>query len=69
VPDTLCFKYLRPQSLSQTWDHTLRQRFDVLVSCMREIWLSDLSAPEKMALAEPLLLALKDVLPRAYPSA
>jgi hypothetical protein len=36
---------------------------------MREIWLSDLPAADKLALAEPLLVMLKKVLPMAQPPA
>ena len=65
VPETLCFKYYKPESLSRTWDYGHQRWFDVLTACMREIWLADLSAREKIALAEPLLVALKQALPRS----
>jgi glycosyltransferase involved in cell wall biosynthesis len=65
VPETLYFKFLLPGSLSTSWEYSLRQRFDSLVACMWEIWLSDLPAADKLALAEPLLVMLKKVLPMA----
>lgn len=69
VPETLCFKYFKPESLSHSWERGVRPLFDAMVSCMREIWLSDLPAADKLALAEPLLVAFKNGLPRAYPPA
>jgi GT2 family glycosyltransferase len=62
VPEPLCFKFYKPESLSRSWDYSLRNLFNALVSCMREIWLSDLPAADKLALAEPLLVMLKRAL-------
>lgn len=67
VTETLYFKFLMPESLSASWESSLRQRFDSFVACMREIWISDLPVADKLALAEPLLVMLKNVLPSAYP--
>ena len=55
VPETLCFKYYKTGSLSRTWNHTTHQWFAASVSCMREIWMSDLTGDEKLTLAQPLM--------------
>ena len=55
VPEVLCFKYYRSSSLSRSWEFNNRERYDVLVACMREIWLSKISVDDKLYLATPLL--------------
>ncbi|WP_395686895.1 glycosyltransferase family 2 protein [Aestuariivirga sp.] len=63
IPETLCYKFYREGSLSRTWRFSFRQNFDVLVACMREIWLSELDVADKLALSEPLHMLLKENLP------
>lgn len=58
VPETLCFKYYKPGSLSRSWQFGKAQWIEAAASCMREIWNSELSTPEKLALARPLLTSL-----------
>lgn len=58
VPETLCFKFYKVGSLSRTWKFTKRQWFEASVSCMREIWSSELTSEEKLTLALPLLIWL-----------
>ena len=55
VPETLCFKYFKPESISKGWAYKKQQIISANVSCMREIWNSDLSDAEKMQIAKPLL--------------
>lgn len=66
VPETLCFKYYKPGSLSRSWKFTPAQWFEVSVSCMREIWMSDLTGEEKLKLAQPLTAWLMQNRPRHY---
>ncbi len=55
VPETLCFKYFKPGSISKNWAYKREQIIAANVSCMREIWNSDLSDAEKLQIAKPLL--------------
>lgn len=64
VPETLCSKFYKAGSLSRTWNFGLREQFDVLAACMREIWWSEIPISEKLALAEPLHILLKENLPK-----
>lgn len=54
IPKTLCHKYYKIGSLSRRWDYSARQLYEVRAAMMREIWISDLSTEEKLALAGPL---------------
>ncbi|MFI4936015.1 MAG: glycosyltransferase family 2 protein [Caulobacterales bacterium] len=54
VPETLCFKYYKPASLSRSWVFSDHQYFEVGASLLRELWSSELTAGEKLALAIPL---------------
>jgi glycosyltransferase involved in cell wall biosynthesis len=55
VPETLCSKIFKPDSLSPNWQFSEAQWKEVSASCMREIWNSELTAQEKTALMHPLL--------------
>ncbi len=54
VPETLCHKFYKPDSLSRSWAFTKRQHFEVAAACMRELWNADLSVEEKLRMAVPL---------------
>lgn len=54
VPETLCFKYYKPDSLSRSWAFTRQQDYEARASCLRELWNSAISTDEKVKLAEPL---------------
>jgi glycosyltransferase involved in cell wall biosynthesis len=54
VPETLCYKFYKPASLSRGWEFSARQHYEASVACMREIKISELSAYEKLRLAVPL---------------
>lgn len=64
VPETLCFKYYQPGSLSRNWAFTGRQQYEVTVACMREIWISDLTTEEKLQIAIPLMKWLAQTFPK-----
>ncbi|MGO8756474.1 MAG: glycosyltransferase family 2 protein [Gallionellaceae bacterium] len=64
VPETLCFKYYKPGSLSRSWAFTGRQQYEVKAACMREIWISDLTTQEKLKLAAPLITWLIKTYPQ-----
>ena len=66
VPETLCFKHYRPGSLSRSWDFTPGQQYAVTMSCMREIWTSDLTGDEKVILATPLMAWLVNHRPQNF---
>jgi glycosyltransferase involved in cell wall biosynthesis len=68
VPETLCFKFYKPGSLSRSWDNTPAQWYAVTVSCMREIWNSDLLGEEKVKLAMPLMAWLVQHRPQNFHS-
>lgn len=55
VPGQLCHKFYKADSLSRSWDFSAQQNFEVHAACMREIWNSHLSTPEKVFLAQPLM--------------
>lgn len=55
IPETLCFKYYKSSSLSRGWSFNSKARFDVLVSCMRELWFADVSTKLKLELGKPLM--------------
>lgn len=54
VPETLCFKYYQPDSLSRSWAFSPQQEFEVSAACIREIWNSPIATREKLALSVPL---------------
>ena len=58
VPETLCFKYYKLDSLSRSWKFDQQSKLDVLASCMRELWLADIPTQSKVRLAIPLLNTL-----------
>ena len=58
VPETLCFKYYKPGSVSRSWNFSDRQWYEVGASCMRELWNSGLSGDEKLRVAIPLMSGL-----------
>jgi glycosyltransferase involved in cell wall biosynthesis len=58
VPETLCFKFYKPGSLSRTWEFSDQQWIEAAASCMREIWNSELTTAEKLQIAQPLADAL-----------
>ena len=54
LPETLCFKFYQPGSLSRSWAHSKQEYFEVAAACMRELWNSELTSEEKLKLAVPL---------------
>lgn len=54
VPQTLCYKFYKPGSLSRNWEFSKRQYFEVGAAIMRELWNSGLSSEEKLMLAVPI---------------
>ena len=60
IPETLCHKFYKPGSFSRSWDFSSQQWFEVSASCMREIWISELSVKDKLRLASPLTNWLHD---------
>ncbi len=58
VPEVLCLKYYKPGSLSRSWAYSPRQQFEAASACMRELWDSELSTEEKLAIGVPLMNAL-----------
>jgi glycosyltransferase involved in cell wall biosynthesis len=58
VPETLCFKYYKPDSLSRNWAFSNAQFYAVSVACVRELWNSVLSTPEKIRMTVPFLFRL-----------
>ena len=66
VPETLCFKYYKPESLSRNWEFSPRQQYQVAVACLREIKISELSVLEKLRLAVPLSKRLIKAYPNLY---
>lgn len=54
VPETLCYKYYKPGSLSRSWQFSKRQFYEVHAALMREIWISNLTSEQKMTLTGPL---------------
>ena len=67
TPQTLCFKFYKPGSLSRTWAFSPQQHFELGASVMRELWTSELTSREKLALAVPLTNRLVETLRRASP--
>lgn len=67
VPETLCFKFHKPGSLSPNWRFTRDHWNEAAASCMREIWNSELATHEKLALTHPLFkkLSASGLSPRA----
>jgi len=55
IPETLCFKFLKPSSLSRSWDFNQISRYDVLSSCMRELWAADVATEIKLKIGSPLM--------------
>jgi len=47
VPETLCFKYYMPGSITRTWKRTRKQYYAVYAACLRELGDSCLSLSEK----------------------
>lgn len=58
VPEVLCMKFLKPDGLAKSWEFNRKQWYDVSVSCMRELWSSELTTLQKTRLAVPLLRKL-----------
>lgn len=50
VPEPLCYKFYRHQSLSRSWLYTPDQWGEVSQACMAELWSSDLPLEEKLLL-------------------
>lgn len=59
VPDVLCYKRYQPDSLSRGWRGTSDKQLEVYASCLRELWNSPLTTPQKLALAAPLTAYLQ----------
>lgn len=54
VPEILCYKYYKPNSLSRSWQFSKRQYYEVHAAIMREIWISDLSSEQRLTLTGPM---------------
>lgn len=54
VPETLCFKYYKPGSLSRSWAFSPRQLYEVRAACLRELWSSTIPTEEKVKLTAPV---------------
>lgn len=63
LPQTLVRKFYKPGSLSRSWEFSKRQKFEVLAAIMRELWMSELTTEDKLALAVPLTNWLIKTLP------
>ena len=50
VPETLCYKFYKPGSLSRKWAFSSEQWFAVSLSCLRELWRCELTVREKLLL-------------------
>lgn len=68
VPQTLCFKYYKPGSLSRSWAFTRRQFHEVRAACMRELWNSCLTTEEKLRITAPLANAMLKNAPQPEPT-
>lgn len=55
IPETLCYKFYKPGSLSRSWAYSKQQYYEAGAACMRELWNSELSSDEKLKLAVPLV--------------
>lgn len=55
VPETLCFKYYKSESLSRSWKFDQQSKIDALASCMRELWTADIPTNSKVRIAIPLM--------------
>lgn len=64
VPKILCFKYLKPGSLSRSWEFSRRQFIEVRAACMRELWNSCLTTEEKLRVTGPLANAMIQNMPQ-----
>ncbi len=53
-PEILCFKYYKPNSLSRSWKFDKKAKYDVLASCMRELWLAEIPTDTKLRIGGPL---------------
>ncbi|KAB2314083.1 glycosyltransferase family 2 protein [Betaproteobacteria bacterium SCN2] len=58
VPEVLCCKTRRPDSLSPNWRFSRENWKDASAACMREIWNSRLPSDEKIALSGRFLQAM-----------
>lgn len=59
VPEVLCHKFFKPQSLTESWEFSNRQQCAVTAACLRELWNSELRTDEKLDLAIPLMRMLR----------
>ncbi len=58
VPEELCLKFYKPGSMTKNWTVSPQKNFEVFSACMTELWSSELSTAEKLAIAVPLQNAL-----------
>jgi glycosyltransferase involved in cell wall biosynthesis len=56
IPESLCHKFYKKNSLSRLWGSTPKQWHDVSVSCLRELWASPILLYKKVFLSLPLLI-------------
>jgi glycosyltransferase involved in cell wall biosynthesis len=61
APQTLCFKFYKPGSLSKSWVQSPHQHFEVGAAILRELWNSELTSREKLSLAVPLTNRLVEI--------
>lgn len=59
VAETLCLKFYKEGSLSRSWRRSDKATYDVLASCMRELWNSRAEPGVKLQLANALLPCLR----------
>jgi glycosyltransferase involved in cell wall biosynthesis len=60
VPEVLCYKRYQTGSLTRGWDFSQENLREVYAACLRELWNSPLTTPQKLALAGPLTRFLQD---------
>ena len=48
VPETLCFKFYKLESITRGWDFSKAQNYAVSMACMHELWSSGLLVREKI---------------------
>lgn len=55
IAETLCYKYYKTDSLSRSWTFNKKSKYDVIVSCMRELWIADIPTQLKVTMSKPII--------------
>ncbi len=66
VPETLCYKFFKPDSFSRKWTYSNVQLYALSVACLRELWNSTLSPGEKIRMTLPFLFRLSKYKIKSY---